>query len=49
MNDAFVVVDDTNNSIEEEYSKYNKIKTRKDLVIEIPPHWPHEIGQIIKE
>ena len=50
--DAFVVVDDTNNSIEEEYSKYvndNKIKTRKDLVIEIPPHWPHEIGQIIKE
>jgi len=52
-NDAYVVVDDTNNScIEEEYYKYvneNKIKTREDLVLEIPPYWPHEIGQFIKE
>ena len=29
MNDAFVVVDDTNNSIEEEYSKYVKLKHAK--------------------
>lgn len=51
-NGAFIITDDTNNEcIKNEYDKYikeNKISNRKDLVLQIPPRWPHEIGQFIK-